>query len=476
MVRSSKYGCFQRGCAVVNEMKGRWNKLIYNYLRVSLSGDEFYEVTKQGVHDYEITSGAMSTEKEMCHDKALIWKGVCAYEYVGISEAFDGCCLRECLDLPIVCLGCLNSSDLDDYSLLCLKDVTEKEVSFGHVKSDIWKWPKRKKMGGTQCKVSLSWHSMSCSCVRPWQKKTACLCKALLFFTKKGNVVANMLCSKGPSPTSRRFNGYYVKGYRFHTKARDDRCKTQNSGVSLTALSPSFASSRDKNPVLGNVEYYGRVLEIIELDYWSKFKVVLFRCEWYQVEKDELGLSCVNFNKLCCSNDPFVMPSQVHQVFYVPDPIQNSLHYVVNKVPRDLFDFEEECMGNKSKPDQGEITAISEINATSSHDHNGETGEDYPQEVSASVGAPKKKVAEKAKANWAKKKMVQVTAKKTYARVREELKKVAEKAKANWAKKKMVQVTAKKTYARVREELKKSLTGSELTRKELFRVCFSKYT
>lgn len=43
-------------------------------------------------------------------------------------------------------------------------------------------------------------------------------------------------------------------------------------------------------------------------------------------------------------------------------------------------------MGNKIKPDQGETTAINETN----HDHNGETGEDYPQEVSASVGAPKK--------------------------------------------------------------------------------------
>ncbi|GJX54162.1 transposase, Ptta/En/Spm [Tanacetum coccineum] len=157
-------------------------------------------------------------------------------------------------------------------------------------------------------------------------------------------MVSNL--AKGPSPTSRRFHAYYVKGYRFHTKSHDDRCKTQNSVVSLTALTPSFASSRDKNPVLGNVDYYGRVLEIIELDYWSKFKVVLFRCEWYQVEKDELGLSCVNFNKLCCSDDPFVMPSQVHQVFYVPDPIQDGLHYVVTRVPRDLFDFEDESSEN----------------------------------------------------------------------------------------------------------------------------------
>ncbi|GJY60260.1 transposase, Ptta/En/Spm [Tanacetum coccineum] len=53
---------------------------------------------------------------------------------------------------------------------------------------------------------------------------------------------------------------------------------------------------------------------------------------------------------------------------------------------------------------------------------------------------------------------------------------IAEKAKANWAKKKMVQVTAKKSYARVREELKKCSTGNKLTRKELFRACFSKDT
>ncbi|GJY59607.1 hypothetical protein Tco_0459499 [Tanacetum coccineum] len=52
---------------------------------------------------------------------------------------------------------------------------------------------------------------------------------------------------------------------------------------------------------------------------------------------------------------------------------------------------------------------------------------------------------------------------------------VAEKAKANGAKK-MVQVTAKKSYAKVREELEECLTRNKLTRKELFRACFSKDT
>ncbi|XP_074274227.1 uncharacterized protein LOC141598345 [Silene latifolia] len=145
--------------------------------------------------------------------------------------------------------------------------------------------------------------------------------------------------AKGPAPTAKRFKGYYANGYDFYTKSRDARCKTQNSGVTLSALTSSFASSKDKNPVDGDVTYYGAILDIIELKYWSKFTVVLFRCEWYQVEKDEYGMTCVNVNKYCSVDDPFVIPSQVHQVFYVAHPVVDGLQYVMTKVPRDIFDY-----------------------------------------------------------------------------------------------------------------------------------------
>ncbi|GKA15077.1 eukaryotic translation initiation factor 5B [Tanacetum coccineum] len=52
-------------------------------------------------------------------------------------------------------------------------------------------------------------------------------------------------------------------------------------------------------------------------------------------------------------------------------------------------------------------------------------------------------------------------------------KRLSDKNKANRAKKKMMQVTGKKSYAQVREKLKVIL-GREPTRKELFRACFSK--
>lgn len=142
----------------------------------------------------------------------------------------------------------------------------------------------------------------------------------------------------GPNRTAKRFTGYVVNGYRFHSNSRDSRCTTQNSGVFLTAQTTSFASSRDQNPLIGNVNYYGSIEDIIELDYWGVFTVVLFKCGWYQEEKDPHGHTRVNFNKLCHKSDPYVLASQVQQVFYVEDPIEKMVHYVIKKLPREWCD------------------------------------------------------------------------------------------------------------------------------------------
>ncbi|KAH0725286.1 hypothetical protein KY284_001151 [Solanum tuberosum] len=46
------------------------------------------------------------------------------------------------------------------------------------------------------------------------------------------------------------------------------------------------------------------------------------------------------------TNDPFVLASQVHQVFYVEDPIEKNVYYARHKVPVDLYDLEEENCPN----------------------------------------------------------------------------------------------------------------------------------
>ncbi|KAM3325619.1 putative protein isoform X1 [Capsicum chacoense] len=99
--------------------------------------------------------------------------------------------------------------------------------------------------------------------------------------------------------------------------------------MTLSATTDSFASARDPNLVDGMVIYYGFIEDIIEIDYWNEY-----------------GLIRINFNRKCSRDDPFVLASHVHQVFYVEDPIEKGIYYARNKVPVDLYDLEEESCPN----------------------------------------------------------------------------------------------------------------------------------
>jgi len=119
--------------------------------------------------------------------------------------------------------------------------------------------------------------------------------------------------SYGPNSVAKRFSGYLINGYRFHTTKRDATHKTQNPGVTLVSLTPSYASSKDENSRIEHVTYYGAIKDIIELHYYGHLKFVMFRCDWFEGGEDKYGLTCIYFNKKCYQNDPFVLASQVHQ-------------------------------------------------------------------------------------------------------------------------------------------------------------------
>ncbi|KAK5839704.1 hypothetical protein PVK06_008532 [Gossypium arboreum] len=153
----------------------------------------------------------------------------------------------------------------------------------------------------------------------------------------------------------------WVQAHRyvlFHHDSIEPLCKrTQNCGIVVNSSITTYASARDSNPIEGNMEYYGLFTDIIELDYYGKRKVVLFRCDWavvntaHRIKKDQFGFTMVNFSRLIHTgqqliDEPYVFHFQVKQVFYSKDPTEEGCYVVLCNTPRDLFD-----MGNRSRDD-----------------------------------------------------------------------------------------------------------------------------
>ncbi|XP_071688802.1 uncharacterized protein [Rutidosis leptorrhynchoides] len=130
--------------------------------------------------------------------------------------------------------------------------------------------------------------------------------------------------TNGPSEVVKKYKGYIINGFRFHIKDVEKNRTTQNSRVILQALTSSFSSARDNNPIVGDVTYYGVLKDIIELQYGDEKKVVLFHCDWissgYRIKVDENGFTTLDFRGLKQTKEPYILASQAQQVFYVADP------------------------------------------------------------------------------------------------------------------------------------------------------------
>jgi len=110
------------------------------------------------------------------------------------------------------------------------------------------------------------------------------------------------------------YNGYFVNGYVFHTEEYEHGRKTYNNGVCVKGSTCSEFE----------VDYYDKLEEVIELQYYSEHHVVfLFKCYWYDTTdrgiKVDPHYSLVEINSKARPrnvNDVFVFAKQCQQVYY----------------------------------------------------------------------------------------------------------------------------------------------------------------
>ncbi|KAL8156659.1 hypothetical protein AgCh_001665 [Apium graveolens] len=144
-------------------------------------------------------------------------------------------------------------------------------------------------------------------------------------YSKSPSTVSNTLkwLAYGPNMPLSSFQGYDINGYSFYTQHQDNKSTVQNSGISVEAFSTKFErgnsiASRDVKK-----SCYGVIEEIWEIDY-KDFKVALFKCKWFDIRRgvrvDESGFTLVDFNRFGHEDDPFILATQVKQLFYIRDP------------------------------------------------------------------------------------------------------------------------------------------------------------
>ena len=150
------------------------------------------------------------------------------------------------------------------------------------------------------------------------------------------------------------YHGYVINGCHYNTKYREELRVTWNSGVSIIATTIQIASAKDKNPVFGELCFYGIITEIWELDY-TMFRIPVFKYNWVDnkssIKVDEFGFTLVDFTKMAHKSNPFILASQAKQIFYVQDQLDPRWLVVLSTPQKDLFNRKDPdgSMGNSIK-------------------------------------------------------------------------------------------------------------------------------
>ena len=125
--------------------------------------------------------------------------------------------------------------------------------------------------------------------------------------------------SRGCGFKVKSYDVYEVNGYRFRSE------KYEKSKGNLTTINTGVLAVGIDDATNKELEYYGIIKDIIELKFDGdiEFSLVLFDCHWFHPingvrHLERFGLVEVAHASCNPANEPFVLASQVTQVYYIP--------------------------------------------------------------------------------------------------------------------------------------------------------------
>ncbi|KAK9094890.1 hypothetical protein Scep_026359 [Stephania cephalantha] len=123
--------------------------------------------------------------------------------------------------------------------------------------------------------------------------------------------------SYGPLRQCLVYPAYFVNGYKFHTVTYDASMSTQNSSVCV----------KGSNYTESECDYYGKLQEVIQIEYHGQKRAMLFKCDWFDTTPEvgtrahrKLHLIEVHRNRRLNKYEPFILAMQACQVYYLPYP------------------------------------------------------------------------------------------------------------------------------------------------------------
>jgi hypothetical protein len=149
----------------------------------------------------------------------------------------------------------------------------------------------------------------------------------------------------------------WAYGQHFRVENVDKHRATLDCGIMASFKQQSRASARDLNLLDGELDYVGKIQDILEVNLRS-FTIILFHVQWFQViqrgpnrtvRRDPNGFYAIDSSKLLRKNeDPFALPQHCEQIFFHPDILDDKWLYVVHVTPRGRRAFENQVSYEES--------------------------------------------------------------------------------------------------------------------------------